>query len=253
MKKFLKYVIGSLAVLLLLLTGGFYAWTRASLAVPGPTALAALEADEAVSVTTEPFLTFRPSGLQPTVGFMLYPGANCDIRGYAAVLHQVAARGYLAVGVPMPLNLAVLAPWRADAVREAYPEVQRWVLAGHSMGGAMAASYAHAHQDLLTGLILWDSHPTETGSLAEAPFPVWLIHRATADGQPPEKFVKWRHLFPEDSIWTPIPGGNHMQFGNFIGGGYVEQWQATLGPEEQQQRVVEGTLAALATMGGPSP
>ena len=111
------------------------------------------------SVEDGEFIVFRPAGALPTTGVILYPGAGCDVRGYAPVLRRLADRGYLVVAVPMPLNMAIFGINRADDVRAAFPDVQRWVIAGHSMGGAMAARYAHKHPDDLAGLILWDSRP----------------------------------------------------------------------------------------------
>lgn len=252
MKKVLSYGLGGLAVVLVLYVAGFYAWTRVSEAAPGPVALAALEGDAVVSVEDATFVTFRPGGSAPETGLIVYPGANCDVRGYAPAMREIAARGYLVVGVPMPLNLSIFAPDRADKVRAAYPEVQRWVIAGHSMGGAMAASYAFKRPEELAGLIIWDAHPAESNSLVNLRYPVWHIHRATADGAPPEKFAGFRNLFPADSVWAPLPGGNHMQFGDFIGGRYEEQWEPTLSLGEQQDLLVEATLAALAAMAGPT-
>jgi pimeloyl-ACP methyl ester carboxylesterase len=170
------------------------------------------------------------------------------VRGYSPVLRRLAARGYLVVAVPMPLNMAIFGVNRADDVRAAFPDVKRWVIAGHSMGGAMAARYAHRHPDDLAGLVIWDSRPAESDTLVDVKYPVWHIHRATADGRPPEKFEKYRNLFPSTSNWVPLPGGIHMQFGSFVGGTYKEEWTATITREEQQDLVVTGTLNALLAM-----
>jgi pimeloyl-ACP methyl ester carboxylesterase len=144
--------------------------------------------------------------------------------------------------------MAIFAPNRADDVRAAFPAVKRWVVAGHSMGGAMAAHYAHKHPDDLAGLILWDSYPASSDTLVELPYPVWHIHRATVDGRPPEKFEAMRNLFPVTSTWVPVPGGIHMQFGSFIGGSYQEEWTATITPQAQQDIAVTATLNALLAM-----
>ncbi len=250
MKKSVRYGLSGLGVLLVLLAAGFYYWTQSSVALPAPDALAALVPDDRVIVEDGPLVVFRPAGAEPSMGLILYPGAGCDVHGYSAVLRRIAARGYLVVAVQMPLNMAVLAPNRADAVRARFPAVQRWVIAGHSMGGAMAAHYAHNHPDDLAGLIIWDSRPAEMDTLVDLKYPVWHIHRATADGRPPEKFEKYRNLFPATSTWVPLRGGIHMQFGSFVGGSYKEQWTATITPEVQHDEIVTATLNALLAMGG---
>lgn len=250
MKTFLK-ILAAIVVIVPLIAFGWLSYsTQKRLASPAEDALAALVADESVLVEPGDWLVMRPAGVEPAVGLILYPGANCDIRGYAQVLREVAAQGYLVVAVSMPFDFSIFAPNSADDVREAFPEIRQWVIAGHSMGGAMAARYAFDHQDVLAGLILWDSYPPEANSLADSRLPVVHIHRATLDGRPSQKFEQQRHLFPDSSLWVPIPGGNHMYFGSFEGGGYQEEWDAVIPRDAQQGIVSAATLEGLARMTG---
>ena len=118
MKKFLKYGAGGLALLLLLLFGGFYVWGEISLATPTDAALLAMQSDERVTVDEGRFISFRPTTGEPRLGVIFYPGANCDSRGYAPVFRRVASRGYLVVDVPMPRNFAIFAPDRFLGIEE---------------------------------------------------------------------------------------------------------------------------------------
>ena len=61
----------------------------------------------------------------------------------------------------MPCNLAVLDSNAADGIAEQYPDIETWFIGGHSLGGAMAASYAAGHSDELDGLILLAAYSTE--------------------------------------------------------------------------------------------
>jgi len=247
-KRLLKILAAVIVVLPLLAFGWLTYATQKNLAKPTPQALAALTTNDATIVETGEWLVMRPAGAEPAGGLILYPGANCDIRGYAPVLREIAAGGYLAVAVSMPFDFSIFAPDRADAVRQAFPEIEHWVIAGHSMGGAMAGRYAFNHQHDLAGLILWDSYPPEANDLADSRLPVVHIHRATPDGAPPAKFTAKRHLFPETSVWVPIPGGLHMYFGSFDGGGYEEEWEAFISRDEQLEAVSSATLAGLQEM-----
>lgn len=58
----------------------------------------------------------------------------------------------------MPFDLVVLA---ADEVIGDYPEITDQYIGGHSLSGAMAASYATRHSDELRGLILLAAYPTK--------------------------------------------------------------------------------------------
>jgi hypothetical protein len=248
MKKILKII----AVIVVALPVLAFAWlsysTAKNLASPTAEALSALATDDRVIVEDGDWLVMRPAASTPTTGLILYPGANCDIRGYAPLLREIAAAGYLAVVVSMPFDFSIFAPDRADEVTAAFPEIQDWVIAGHSMGGAMAGRYAYHHDEELAGLILWDSYPPSANSLADSSLPVVHIHRATPEGQPPQNFEDMRHAFPQSSVWVPVPGGIHMYFGSFDGGGYTEQWAPQITRAEQHATVVAATLEGLASM-----
>ena len=131
-------------------------------------------------------------------------------------------------------------------VEAANADIQHWVIAGHSVGGAAGALFANRHPDSVAGVVIWDSYPPSTASLADFSKPVWHIHRATPDAAPPQTFAQQRGLFPRDSHWVAIPGGIHMNFGSFSGGGYQEDWAPSISQEQQHNLVVAGTLQALA-------
>ncbi|MGI9344010.1 MAG: alpha/beta hydrolase [Gammaproteobacteria bacterium] len=248
MKKALK-IIAAIIVIVPLAAFGFLVYsTEARRADPMDEALAALVSDDTIAVEIDDWIVMRPVTAEPTAGLILYPGANCDVRGYAKVLKEIAAAGYLVVAVAMPFDFSIFAPNSANAVRDAFPEISDWVIAGHSMGGAMAAQYAFDHQDDLAGLILWDSYPPGPSNLSDAQLPVVHIHRATPEGRSSQVFADKRHLIPTDSTWVPIPGANHMNFGSFIGGGYDEEWDPKIERAEQHRQVVAATLDGLARM-----
>ena len=81
----------------------------------------------------------------------------------------------------MPLSLAVFDPNAAQEVIAAHPEIQRWVIGGHLLGGTMAAQFAHAHPGSVTGLVLWASYPPSSADLSRSGLRVLSIY-ATQDG-----------------------------------------------------------------------
>jgi acetyl esterase/lipase len=123
----------------LLVTAGFLVWAFAA-SPAAPAARQALVSDSLVQVRPGDWLVFSPAGEQPETGLIFYPGGRVDYRAYAPYARAVAEQGYLVVVVKMPLNLAVTNPNAAAGVMRAYPQVQRWAVGGHSLGGAMAAS-----------------------------------------------------------------------------------------------------------------
>jgi pimeloyl-ACP methyl ester carboxylesterase len=223
-------------------TAGILIWASTPLA-PMPEALAALQSDSQVQVTEGSWITFQPAGAQTDTGLILYPGGRVDPRAYAPLASLVAQQGYLVVIVPMPFNLAVLDPSRAQDIIDAYPEIKRWVIGGHSLGGAMAANFANNHGNEIDGLVLWAAYPASSDDLSMTELHVVSIY-GTLDGLATGiKINASRPLLPADTIWAPITGGNHAQFGWY--GEQAGDNAALIDRADQQTRVVAATLALL--------
>jgi predicted alpha/beta-hydrolase family hydrolase len=230
-------------IVLLAASAGFTVWAYTPLG-PMLEATAALQSDAAVQVATAPWLTFAPAVTQPTTGFVLYPGGRVDARSYAPSARAIAERGYLVVIVPMPFNLAVFNPSAAEAVITAHPEIRRWAVGGHSLGGAMAANFAFTHPDAVQGLVLWAAYPAGNNSLADRQLAVVSIY-GTADGLTTQaKVDASRPLLPSGTRYVAIEGGNHGQMGWY--GPQAGDGTARISRGAQQAQVVDATVALLA-------
>jgi pimeloyl-ACP methyl ester carboxylesterase len=224
---------------------GFIAWGLI-IPKPMPEALAAMQTDSQVTVTSEPWLVFQPTDQIPTTGLIIYPGGRVDPRAYAPIARSIAAQGYLVVIVPMPLNLAVFGANRAASVIQAYPDIQHWVIGGHSLGGSMAALYADKHRDQINGLALWASYPASSSNLSDSNIKVTSIY-GTQDGlATKDKIDASRELLPADTTWIPIEGGNHGQFGWY--GEQPGDNPATISRLDQQAQIVQATLDLLKSV-----
>ena len=243
-----KKLLLAVVVVLLVAVAAFLVWAYTPLG-PMPEALAALESDAAVEVTTRPWYTFQPTGESRSTGLIFYPGGRVDARSYAPPARALAEQGYPVVIVPMPLNLAVLGSGRAADVIAANPQVERWAIAGHSLGGAMAATFTHGNPDAVDGLVFWAAYPAGSADLsARADLAVSSIY-GTADAViNQEAFQSSRALLPPATIWTPIEGGNHAQFGWY--GPQSDADVATISREEQQAQIIAATLALLQQVEG---
>ncbi|MGE5601788.1 MAG: alpha/beta hydrolase, partial [Nitrososphaerales archaeon] len=163
--RLVKKILLVVLAVLIIAAAAFTIWAYTPLG-PMPEALVAMQSGDGVAVQTSPWLTFTPAGRLPTTGFIIYPGGRVDYRSYAPAAHAIAEQGYLAVIVPMPFNLAVFGSGRASDVMKAHPEITRWAIGGHSLGGAMAAKYAYDQPDSVLGLGLWAAYPANNNSLA---------------------------------------------------------------------------------------
>lgn len=231
----------------LLLALGFVIW-----ALTGPAAMdearASLISDSAVAVDADGRLVFRPADGDPTTGLIIYPGGRVDPSAYAPLARAIAAEGHLAVIVPMPLNLAVLGPNRALDVIDAYPEISTWAIAGHSLGGAMAANFADSHPGSVEGLALWAAYPAQSDDLSDQNLTVASIY-GTNDGLTSlDQIDASELLLPADTRWVAIQGGNHGQFGWY--GAQSGDNPADISREVQQEQIVQATLQMLEAISG---
>jgi pimeloyl-ACP methyl ester carboxylesterase len=210
-------------------------------------ALDALQSDSRVTVTQhDGYITFEPVGMQPTTGFVFYPGGRVDHRVYSPALREIAARGYFVAVVKVRINLAFFDLNAADRVISKHPEIQTWAVGGHSLGGVAAASYASNHLDAVSGLALWASYPADD-SLTNATIKVLSIY-GTKDMGGMESFEKSRAQLPADAQFVVIDGGNHAQFGAY--GPQAGDNPADIPAEEQWAQVVEATTQFLESLRG---
>lgn len=237
-------ILIAIVIVLAVAIAGFVIWGSTPLG-PMPEAMAAMESDAAVEVATEPWLSFLPTGDAQTTGLIYYPGGRVDPRSYAPMARAIAEAGYPVVIVPMPLNLAVFGVDRAADVIAAYPQVERWAIGGHSLGGSMAASFIRNNPDEIEGLLLVASYPAGSDDLSG--FTNLATHSvsATEDGlATPDEIEASRLMLPAATVWLPIQGGNHAQFGYY--GDQPGDGIATISREEQHRQTVESAVQLLS-------
>lgn len=237
-----KWIWFSPLIVIALIFGGFSAWAF-SAAQPMPEALAALEESTRVDVQNGDFLVFSPIGSQPDSGLIIYPGARVDYRAYAPLANQIAQAGYLVVIVPMPFNLAVFGIDKAEGVISAFPSIEHWAIAGHSLGGSMAAHYVVTHPGEISGLVMWASYPAESDDLSNFDLVVASIYGSNDGLATPEKVLAAAPLLPVDTTWVEIAGGNHAQFGWY--GAQSGDNPADIDRATQQEQVFENTLLVM--------
>ena len=243
--KIIKRIVLGLVVVVVLTSIGFVVWAETPLG-PEPEALSALESDSQVTVTIDDFTTFQPVNVQPTTGFIFYPGGHVDYRSYAAPLHEIAAQGYLVVLVPVRLNLAFFDINAAQPVFAAHPEIQHWAVGGHSLGGVASALFAKG-QPKIAGLIFWASYPADD-SFKNSDIKVLSIY-GTNDMAGMEKFDETKTLLPQDTQFIVMDGGNHAQFGDY--GSQPGDKIATISRPEQQKQIVEASVNFLHELSAP--
>ena len=174
-------------------------------------------------------LVFYPAAYDSAVIF--YPGGKVEALAYIPLMESLAMEGVLTVLMPMPFNLAVLAKNAAEGIPEQFPEVENWYMAGHSLGGRMAASFTAENTAWVDGLTLVAAYSTDPVAL-----PVLSIYGSDDGVMNQEKYRQYRPNLPELTEQI-IDGGNHAGFGFY--GPLEGDGEASISREEQIARTAE--------------
>ncbi|MBQ6292443.1 MAG: alpha/beta hydrolase [Lachnospiraceae bacterium] len=184
-------------------------------------------------------IVFTPE--TPKAGLIFYPGGKVEYKAYAPLMAELSKEGILCILLKMPLNLAVLDINAAAGIPAEYPEIGYWMLAGHSLGGAMAASYAAKHSDELDALVLLAAYSTV--DLTSGGLEVLSVYGSEDGVLNREKYEKYRPNLPSDVRETVIDGGCHAYFGAY--GAQKGDGTSRITREEQTAQTVLAILALL--------
>lgn len=223
MRKRFKIALIVTLTLVLLLTGTFFAYVSDYYRADD-SAKAVLQ-NETVTRMRDNLIVLSPATPGDTA-IIFYPGAKVEYFSYLPLLEKIKQRaGVTCILVKMPFNMAIFNANAADHIMDQFPDIKNWYIAGHSMGGAMASSYASKHQDKIKGLILlgayiYGDYPDEKALTVYGSFNTSVAEKTN---------------YTENIV--VIEGGNHAQFGNY--GKQKGDPDATISRDEQQNIAVE--------------
>lgn len=178
------------------------------------------------------------SSKQNDSAVIFYPGGKVEETAYAPLADMISEAGYPTFLVKMPFNLAIFAKDRADNILDQYGDnIENWYIAGHSLGGAMAASYlADNNLQNFAGIIFLASYPPQDVDFTNTNIKVLSINATEDQVVDRNRLEAGRNNLPSDAIFNIIKGGNHAGFGNYgpqSGDGESsitkkEQWEITV-------------------------
>lgn len=136
------------------------------------------------------------------VGLIFYPGGKVEAYAYLVLLDSIRNEGVNVFLVKMPFKLAVFNINAATSILESHSNINKWYIAGHSLGGAMASQYLDKNADKFDGLIQLSAYPLNDKEEHV------LIMFGSNDGVLDLDKMKNLNTFV-------IEGGNHAYFGNY--------------------------------------
>jgi hypothetical protein len=201
------WVTGLIALLVL----GALIWSHAVMAGDRAAALTAWEND-AVSITdTSHSVILSPTSGPSERGLVFVPGAKVDPYAYLYKLSGITERGTTVVITKPTLNLAIADLRPLTTFTSDVPDIDSWLVGGHSLGGVKACQYAA--ENSVAGLVLFGSYCAS--DLSDTGLPV-LSFVAENDGlSTPEKIADASGNLPDDGQVVDIAGANHANFGNY--------------------------------------
>ena len=211
-KSYFKKVIIGLFVVILICIGGFYIYASDYYHAKDY---------EVSNIKVEQQDNYTVYGdTNSKTGLIFYPGGKVEAKAYEPILAGLTEKGICVVLVEMPFNLAVLDSSAADGVINEFTNIQNWYIGGHSLGGAMAASYTANYQDKLKGVVLL-IYGSEDGVLNREKY---------------SDSIKNANNLSE----IVIDGGNHAQFGNY--GEQLGDNSAKISSEKQWNETIKEIL-----------
>ena len=174
----------------------------------------------------------------PVAGMIFYPGGKVEYTAYASLLESLAQENILTVLVKMPFNLAVMDINAAEGIKENFTEIDNWYMAGHSLGGSMAASYISSHTEDFDGLVMLAAY--STADLGGTDVAVLSVYGSNDGVMDMKKYSDYYHNLPQDTTEIVIEGGCHAYFGSY--GLQEGDGEAAITPQEQ----IEITVKSVA-------
>ncbi|WP_406245949.1 alpha/beta hydrolase [Microbacterium sp. M] len=210
-RRIVAWILGSLGAVIVLGIIGIVIWSQVGVMAAEPEPLASVrENPDVVIDDADQGIVLSPADGDSGIGLVFIPGAKVDPWAYAAILQGIVAEDGVTVVITRPwLNLAFFDPRGVDAFTSAAPEVDSWIVGGHSLGGVRACQLASDAEALL----LFASYCA--ADLAETDLPVLSLAGSEDGLSTPEKIADARHLLPESAELVEIDGASHASFGDY--------------------------------------
>lgn len=191
---------------------------------------------------TDDYTSFTPTVSYQKVLFF-YPGALVDPDAYAPLCRKIAEHGYQTLTIHMPWRMATKGYDKIKEMNLIKDTNKKYVLAGHSQGGKMAAQFVYENPGVIDQLILLGTtHPRDI-DLSGIPTPVLKVYGSNDGVANSEKIMANKPKLPPTAQYRRIEGGNHSQFGYY--GFQLGDDKADISREEQQELILAHILTFI--------
>lgn len=215
-RRILRWTFAIVGGVLLAAIIGILIYSQVGVMAAEPEPLAAVRADDRIVITDDSagiVMAPAPDAVvqAPTdAGLVFIPGAKVDPWAYASILSGLVTSDGMTVVITKPwLNLAFFDLRPLTAFTDLAPDVDAWLVGGHSLGGVKACQLAPDAD----GLVLFASYCAN--DLSDSGLPVLSLSGSEDGLSTPQKVADAQHLLPSDAVMVQIPGASHASFGDY--------------------------------------
>ncbi len=174
------------------------------------------------------------------VGFLLFSGAESDDRSYAYLAKLLHDAGHTVVIPKQRFQMSAFGTGHGREIIDTHPEIKKWILIGHSLGGMPVTHVAETHAEHLTGIVFLATYAS--ADLTGLPFPALRIS-ADHDGvMNNERMDAYAGNLPAGSKSVMLTGANHRGFGGYQSRS-KRDGHATMTWQEQNEEAIRLVLA----------
>lgn len=188
------------------------------------------------------FYSFEPVKQSKEI-LIFFPGAMVDPKAYVPLCRKIADNNIQVYLIKMPWRLASQGYKLPKELNLFADSTKTYILAGHSLGGKMAAQFVYENPNLIDKLILiGTTHPRDI-SLADSKIPILKIYGSN-DGVADEKLIfENKPKLPATAKFIKIEGANHSQFGYY--GFQLGDSSSSISRGQQQEETLKHIIAFI--------
>ncbi len=180
------------------------------------------------TIAEDGYIVTLPDEISDTA-MIFYPGAKVEECAYIPLMEKLAENGIVCYIIKMPFKLAIFNIDAADNIIKEHSEIKHWLIAGHSLGGAMASLYAYKHQETIDSLILLAAYSTK--DISKSSIKVLSVYGSNDKVLNLERYNSYRHNLPASLKEAVIAGANHSGFAFY--GPQKRDGSASISKEDQ--------------------
>ncbi len=177
------------------------------------------------------------------VGFIIFAGAKTDEASYSYIAELLHEDGYTVIIPKQLFHLSVFGARHGIEIMEEHPEIDEWILIGHSMGGRTISRIADKEPDKLIGIAFLATFASK--DLSDLTFPAIRISAENDGIMDNEQMESHSDRLPEGSVSIMLEGANHRGFGGYSSP-FKGDGEASITWQEQNEEVVSLILEFYA-------